>query len=124
LRLNHADIALSNQVLSSGKLGLVHPHGAVLRYFDVAPGNNEYMHRTLSIDFAVCVEGKMELKLDSGETRIMEPGDVVIQRGTMHSWRNPSETAWCRLVAVMMPAKEFKVGEQKIEENLGYYGQK
>lgn len=119
----YIDIALSDKVVSSGKLGLVHPDGAACRYFDVAPGNTEHFHETLSIDFAICVLGQMELKLDSGETRIMNPGDMVIQRATMHSWQNPSSTEWCRLVAIMMPAKSLSVNGKEIKEELGFYGE-
>ena len=90
------------------------------RYFDVAPGNGEHFHQTLSIDFAICIEGRIELKLDIGETRIMEKGDIVLQRVTMHSWQNASETEWCHLVAVMLPAKEFKFADQKIEKHPGF----
>ncbi len=33
------------------------------------------------------------------------PGDVVIQRGTLHGWRNPSKTEWSRLVGMQMGAE-------------------
>jgi quercetin dioxygenase-like cupin family protein len=112
---------MSEIVISSGKREFVHPYGTVLRYFDIAPGNTEVFHQTLTIDFVICVQGRLELKLDSGESRIMESGDVVVQRATMHSWKNPSKTEWCRLVSVMTPAKEFMVGYNKIETDLGLY---
>lgn len=117
------DLALNEKVMASGKLGIVNPNGAVLHYFDVAPGNSEHFHQSLSIDFAICVAGQMQLKLDCGETRIMEPGDTVIQRATMHSWQNPSATEWCRLVAVMLPAKEFHVSgkKKKIGNDWGFF---
>ncbi|RBR22531.1 hypothetical protein FVER53590_25055 [Fusarium verticillioides] len=38
------------------------------------------MHRTLSIDYGVVIEGEMELVLDSGENRAMKRGDVAVQR--------------------------------------------
>lgn len=34
------------------------------------------MHRTVSIDYGVVLEGEIELTLDSGESRIMRRGDV------------------------------------------------
>nr|RBQ98806.1 hypothetical protein FVER53263_20617 [Fusarium verticillioides] len=57
------------------------------------------MHRTLSIDYAVVIEGEMELVLDSGENRAMKRGDVAVQRGTKHQWVNTDEEKWARMVA-------------------------
>ena len=36
------------------------------------------------------------------------PGDIVIQRGTMHLWRNPSTTTVCRIVFVLTEAKAYE----------------
>jgi quercetin dioxygenase-like cupin family protein len=47
----------------------------------------------------------MELTLDSGETRTLRVGDVVVQRGTMHGWRNPSATEWARVVFFLVGAE-------------------
>jgi len=46
------------------------------------------MHRTVSLDYGIVLEGDVELVLDSGEKRAMKQGDVAIQRGTNHAWRN------------------------------------
>lgn len=46
------------------------------------------MHRTVSLDYGVLISGELECLLDSGETRSVHPGDVVVQRGTMHQWVN------------------------------------
>lgn len=50
-----------------------------------APG----MHRTQSIDYGIVLSGELYLILDNCE-RLLEPGDVVIQRGTDHAWENRS----------------------------------
>jgi quercetin dioxygenase-like cupin family protein len=34
------------------------------------------IHRAMSIDYGVVIEGKFLLTLDSGETKIMLPGDT------------------------------------------------
>lgn len=57
----------------------------------------------------------VELILDSGETRILKTGDVVVQRGTMHQWRNNSETEVARMIAVLLPADEVKVDGKAVE---------
>lgn len=47
-----------------------------------------WMHRTPTIDIVVIISGEVDLILDSGEEAHLLPGDSVIQRGTMHAWRN------------------------------------
>lgn len=56
------------------------PGGSVCRVCDFAPGYLTAMHRTPSLDFGVCLEGEVELVLDSGETRRLRRGDVAVQR--------------------------------------------
>jgi quercetin dioxygenase-like cupin family protein len=60
---------------------------------DFAPNEISPMHRALSIDYGVVLEGEFELILDSGERRIMRQGDVSIQHATGHQWRNLTGTA-------------------------------
>jgi quercetin dioxygenase-like cupin family protein len=49
------------------------------------------MHRTATLDYGVIIDGATELVLDSGETKSLAKGDVFVQRGTAHSWRNVTE---------------------------------
>jgi quercetin dioxygenase-like cupin family protein len=74
------------------------------------------MHRTETIDMGVCVAGKMEVTLDSGEVRMLCPGDTIVQRGTMHAWRNPSETEWARVVFFILGAKPVEIGGAVMNE--------
>lgn len=46
---------------------------------------NPMMHKTPSVDYAICLSGEIWAVMDKGETR-MVVGDVLIQRGTNHSW--------------------------------------
>ncbi|QXI26380.1 cupin domain-containing protein [Pseudomonas vanderleydeniana] len=48
------------------------------------------MHRTLTVDYVVMLEGELWLELDEGQQRRVSAGDVVIQNGTRHAWRNKS----------------------------------
>lgn len=48
------------------------------------------MHKTETIDFGVVVSGEIWLELDGGEVHLKR-GDCVVQRGTMHAWRNRSD---------------------------------
>lgn len=42
------------------------------------------MHRTISVDYAVVLEGEIDLVLDDNLTKTMSKGDVAVQRGTVH----------------------------------------
>ena len=46
------------------------------------------MHKTNTVDYAVVYNGEMWLELDDGETVHLNRGDVVVQNGTRHAWRN------------------------------------
>ncbi|KIW95659.1 uncharacterized protein Z519_04244 [Cladophialophora bantiana CBS 173.52] len=73
------------------------------------------MHRTISLNFNVVLEGQLELILDSGEKRILNRGDSAIQRAINHAWRNVSSTAWARMVAVPIPAEAIQICDKKLE---------
>lgn len=98
--------------------GLTIPDSAVLRWYDIGPGVESPLHRTMSIDYLVVLFGELELGLDSGETRTIRLGDVVIQRGTLHSWKNAGST-WARTLAVTIPVEGIVVGGEKVGEDLG-----
>ncbi|KAG9189763.1 hypothetical protein G6011_06631 [Alternaria panax] len=113
-----ADLAVYKPYLESPP-GLVASGGTVLRFVDVAPGHFSPMHRTVSLDYGVVLEGEMELVLDSGETRLMKRGDVAIQRGTMHAWRNTSTTSWGRMLYVLQECKPVEVEGEVLKEDYG-----
>jgi mannose-6-phosphate isomerase-like protein (cupin superfamily) len=46
------------------------------------------MHKTNTVDYAVVYDGEIWLELDNGETVHLNRGDVVVQSGTRHAWRN------------------------------------
>ena len=67
------------------------------------------------------LEGQVELLLDSGEMRIMNRGDVAIQRGTSHAWRNTSKTAWARMLYVLQEAAPLFAGGKELGEDYGVF---
>lgn len=113
-----ADLAVYKPYLESPP-GLVTSGGTVLRFVDMAPGLISPMHRTVSLDYGVVLEGEIELVLDSGETKKMTRGDVAIQRGTMHAWRNLSTTSWARMLYVLQESKPVEVGGEVLGEDYG-----
>jgi mannose-6-phosphate isomerase-like protein (cupin superfamily) len=58
------------------------------------------MHRTESVDYGVVIDGEITLIIDDGEV-LLQPGSVVIQRGTNHAWANRSGKT-CRMLFVLI----------------------
>jgi len=115
----NADITKHDQKIGSGTLGIVNPGGTVLRFVDFGPGFESMMHRTRSLDYGIVVEGSIELILDSGAKQILQRGDVCVQRGTNHAWRNPSKTEWTRVVYILQDSQPVEVGGEPLKEYLG-----
>lgn len=84
----------------------------------MSPGASSPLHRTVSLDYGIVLLGEVELILDSGETKIMKVGDVCVQRGTNHAWRNTSDTQWARMMYVLQPALPLEIGGKALGEDL------
>jgi quercetin dioxygenase-like cupin family protein len=74
------------------------------------PGNPPRRHRTETIDYIVVLSGRIEMELDGGESVAMAAGDVMVQRGTYHAWRNPGPEV-CRMVFVLVDAVPLGIGD-------------
>ncbi|KAF7193234.1 Ascochitine biosynthesis cluster protein 2 [Pseudocercospora fuligena] len=117
--LNEDKDLTAYQHYASQPPGLVISGGTVLRYVDMAPGITSPMHRTVSLDYGIVIEGEIELILGSGETRRVFPGDVVVQRGTMHAWRNVSSDKYARMLYVLQESKPLRIGSETLGEDYG-----
>jgi naringenin degradation protein FdeH len=60
------------------------------------------MHRTRSIDYAVVMEGEIDMVLDDSEVHLVA-GDVLVQQGTNHAWMNRGNRP-CRIAFVLIDA--------------------
>ncbi|KAK3111090.1 hypothetical protein LTR53_014002 [Teratosphaeriaceae sp. CCFEE 6253] len=109
----------SKMEAAGGKLGLVSGGGTVLRYVDFAPGYMCMMHRTQSVDYGIVLEGSVVSVLDDGAEVHMGRGDVMVQRATMHAWRNPSETEWARMIFCLQDSQPLFVAGKRFGEDLG-----
>jgi quercetin dioxygenase-like cupin family protein len=56
----------------------------------------------------VHIVGQVELELDDGIKELIGPGAVIVQRGTIHLWRNPSATDICSIVFVLIEALAYR----------------
>ena len=46
------------------------------------------MHKTNTVDYAIVYDGEIWMELDNAKTVHLKKGDVVVQNGTRHAWRN------------------------------------
>jgi naringenin degradation protein FdeH len=81
--------------------------GSSLNFVTLPPtpaGARPGWHRTMTLDYNILLGGDLVLMVDEGET-LLHPGDVVIQRNTMHAWRNDTKAPvyW---VAVLVPIQK------------------
>lgn len=80
------------------------------------PGKSSPMHSTNSLDYGIVLSGQLELEVDDGAQPLLGQGDIVIQRGTIHLWRNPSQTETCRVVFVLTEAHAVEVNGEALAE--------
>lgn len=79
------------------------PNGTIFRIMEIEPGGQPEMHHTETIDYLVIIAGQIHMEMDDGEELVMEAGDVMVQRGTNHSWHNRGDVP-CRLAVVLIDA--------------------
>jgi hypothetical protein len=60
------------------------------------------LHRTQSLDICFVLDGKMVMALDDGAEEVLERGDIFVQNGTMHEYRNPFDEP-CIMGIVVLP---------------------
>lgn len=82
---------------ASALRGLHHGAEAAEEHRLISPGiahrmepDHPGMHVTPSTDYAYVVSGHVHLELTDGEVEL-HPGDVVVQHGARHAWRNRSD---------------------------------
>ena len=86
------------------------PGGSRFTMMEFQPGNALHgLHRTDTIDYVICITGEMTMLLDDGVSVTLQPGDVLIQRGTNHGWVNKG-TVPCRLAVVLLDGTPKRPG--------------
>ena len=88
------------------------PHGvdhhAILQQMGIDPATQGYQrhmytHRTRSIDYAIVMDGEIDMLLDDTEVHC-KAGDVLVQQGTNHAWVNKSGKP-CRICFVLIDSE-------------------
>lgn len=62
------------------------------------------MHRSATTDMLYVTSGRCILELDDGSETVCAAGDVIVQSGTMHRWKNPYDEP-CHLIGVLVGAQ-------------------
>ena len=89
---------------SAREIGIPPPErGSIFRVVDFPPGAKGEMHRTRSIDYAVVIEGEIDMLLPGREIRL-RAGDVLVQQATDHAWENRGKAS-CRIAFILIDAK-------------------
>ena len=106
-----ADISVGEHPEDMGGriIGTLPPEkGTRFAVMEFAPGATSSMHRTESIDYIIMLSGEIEMDLDECTVRLRAP-DVMIQRGTVHAWRN-SGLQTSRFAVILVDAKPLGIG--------------
>jgi len=82
-------------------------HDKILKAMGIDPATQGYMrhtntHRTKSIDYAIVLEGEIDMLLDDTEVR-MKAGDTLVQQATNHAWVNNGDKV-CRVAFILIDA--------------------
>jgi mannose-6-phosphate isomerase-like protein (cupin superfamily) len=92
-----ADPAKQKEVLATMGGATYHAHGG-------GPARHPFMHRTRSIDYAIVLQGEIDMLLDDSEVHL-KAGDVLVQQGTNHAWVNRSGQV-CRIAFVLIDGQD------------------
>jgi quercetin dioxygenase-like cupin family protein len=85
------------------------PQGSRFAVIEFPPGEPTRMHRTESIDYVICISGRIDMDMDDS-TVTMEAGDVMVQRGTNHAWVNRYEET-ARVAFILIDAVPLGIGD-------------
>jgi hypothetical protein len=64
------------------------------------------MHKTETVDYIIVIKGEIWAIMEKGET-LLKPGDVLVQRGTNHSWSVRGDEP-CIIAAVLVNAEPVR----------------
>jgi hypothetical protein len=64
------------------------------------------MHKTATVDYIIVIKGEICAIMEKSET-LLKPGDVLVQRGTNHSWSVRGDEP-CIIAAVLVSADPVK----------------
>ena len=90
-------------------------HVEILRVMGIDPATQGYArhantHRTKTIDYAIVLDGEIDMLLDDSEIHV-KAGDVLVQQATNHAWVN-NGTKPCRIAFILIDAQAPEAWEK------------
>jgi quercetin dioxygenase-like cupin family protein len=81
---------------------LMHSGGTLFMVMEFAPGQQEFWHATDTLEYITMLDGEIVFQTEREEVTL-RAGDVLVDRGIVHSWRNDSGKP-ARAAIVILPA--------------------
>jgi quercetin dioxygenase-like cupin family protein len=81
---------------------MMHSGGTMFMVMEYPAESQAYWHATDTLEYIAMLEGEIVLELEAGEVTL-RAGDVLADRGVVHSWRNDSGQP-ARAAITMVPA--------------------
>lgn len=78
--------------------------GTVFRVIEFAPNNQNDMHVTPTIDYALVLKGEIDMDFPDGTSVRLREGDTLVQRATLHNWVNRGSEP-CVIAFVLIDAQ-------------------
>lgn len=103
-----ADNSGSDDMALPYAMEMLHDGGSNFLHVVFPPKMGPYMHATDSLDYLVVLSGQIVMQLEAGEVTL-NPGDLVVDRGVMHAWRNDTDSP-ASMVSVTVPARPVGKG--------------
>lgn len=94
--------APSDAPLPAFSFDLLHSGGSAFMIMEFSAETQEFWHATDSTEYMVMLSGEMVLMAETGEVTL-RAGDVLVDRGIYHSWRNDSGQP-ARAAITLLPA--------------------
>ena len=80
----------------------LHDGGSNFMFVEFPPKMGPYMHATDTLDYLVVLSGQIVMQLEAEEV-VLNPGDLIVDRGVIHAWRNDTDQP-ATMVSVTVPA--------------------
>ena len=87
--------------------------GTTFRINEFAPGCVRFTHRTETMDYVLQLSGELDCELEGGEVAHLKPGDVMIQRGTIHTWVNKGSVP-AVIAFILIDAKPVEINGKEM----------
>jgi quercetin dioxygenase-like cupin family protein len=87
---------------------MMHAGGAMFMVMDFAPGTPSFWHATDTLEFVAMLSGEVVFETETGAVTL-KAGDVLVDRGIVHSWRNDSGRP-ARAAITILPALPVGAG--------------